>query len=148
MKRVQRYLLAGLTGTAIAVVPWLLLVGWDLSKVDAQGHLIAGRSDADVAMPMAVTLAIVVAIGLALVMRARDRSGTVFGAAGAATWALLFACCAAASRVGGANMWPIGFVMVVLPAAVAAVVVIHVVAHVVARRQVRHRPRSGPATGT
>ncbi len=107
-----------LAGVALAVAAWVVVVPWDMSTVDAAGNDIPGRSDGETGPRIAVVLAVVMAGAVAADVLWRASRPIFLAVAGSATWAFLFAWRAAVSRVGGANMWPIAFVMLVLPAAV------------------------------
>lgn len=97
---------------------------WDMSTVDLAGNHIEGRGDGENGPKIGLALGVVLIVAL-IVDRVRTRSQpVVLAGAGAWTWALLFAWRAAVSRVGGANMWPIGFVLVVAPAAVLGTAVV------------------------
>src|SRR2546423_996151 len=111
---------AGSLGFCVAVGAWLLLVPWDLSELDPNGRPIPGGGGDHFAPRIALAFAVVVAVGLVLAVAIPSMSARRFTMWGGVAWALLFAWRAGASRVSGANLWPVSFVMFVVPAVVAA----------------------------
>lgn len=107
-----------MAGIALAFTAWLVFVPWDMSTVGEAGRRIAGRSDAQTGPKIGLALALILVVALVVEVRRGDARPLPMAAAGAATWAVLFAWRAAVSRVGGANFWPIAFVFIVAPAAV------------------------------
>jgi hypothetical protein len=119
----SRPLLWVIAGVALAIGIWLLLVPWDLSEVDLQGRDIDGGADENWER-IAGVLAVIVLVGVLLAL-VRPWSGVVpLTVAGAASWAGLFAWRASVSRVSGANLWRVSFVMMVVPAALATVILV------------------------
>ena len=115
------------TGRFLTLVVWAVFVPWDLSET-APG----GGGD-DYAARIGLVLLVVTAVAVSLVLSGRS-GATWFGAAAAGTWAILFAWRAAVSETSGANMWPIAFVFIVLPAAAVANLAVQVSAHWRSRR--------------
>ena len=118
-KRWVHDLLAVVVGAAIGFVAWRAIAPWDLSEVDKAGRAIAGGGD-HLAPQIGAALALVTVmycIG-ALVL---DRVPINWACGGSCViWVVLFAWRASVARVDGANFWPVGLVMVVLPAATFA----------------------------
>ena len=106
-----------MAGLALTLLVWVLVVPWDLSE-DATG----GGGD-DYATRIGLVLLIVTVAAVSLVLSGRPKA-TWLGTAAAVTWASLFAWRAAVSGTNGANMWPIAFVFIVLPAAAVANLVV------------------------
>jgi hypothetical protein len=121
-------------GAASAVAAWAAFAPWDLSEVDSNGATIRGGGDhaaPDVAVVLIVLLAFACVVAL---LRPTAPVVELMGGSSIA-WALLWAWRASVSRTDGANMWPVGFVVVVLPAALVAVAVVALVKAVRPGRQ-------------
>jgi hypothetical protein len=97
-------------GLVLTLLAWVMVVPWDLS-VDASG----GGGD-DYATRIGLVLLVVTVAAVSLVLSGQQ-DATWLGTAAAVTWAFLFAWRAAVSETNGANLWPIAFVFIVLPAA-------------------------------
>jgi len=111
--------LAVFVGVAIGFVAWLAIAPWDLSEVDKAGKVIVGGGD-HLAPQIGAALALVTAIYCvgALVS---DRVPITWASGGScAIWVALFVWRSSVARVDGANFWPVGLVMVVMPAAALA----------------------------
>lgn len=131
-------LLWALGGMVFTVILWRLIVPWDLSEIDAEGRAIRGGGD-DSWPLIAAVLAMILLSG-ALV--GYIRSGPIavnFTFAAAAVWVGLFAWRSSAARVAGANLWPVSFVMFILP---GAALVVWVVAQIARWRQAPARGRA------
>lgn len=126
----------GVAGAVCAVVAWLLLVPWDLSTVDESGELIAGGNERG-AGGMIVVFLVIVALGLIVAFRGARATAVTLTASGTTTWMILFAWRTAAARVIGANLFIVPLVVLVLPAAVIAPVVVLAAATVRQRRHAR-----------
>jgi hypothetical protein len=112
-------LVALVVGVAIGFAAWLAIASWDLSEVDEAGRVIAGGGD-HLAPQIGAALALVTAMYCvgAFVL---DRAPILWASAGSCiTWVVLFAWRASVARVDGANLWPLGLVFIVMPAAGAA----------------------------
>jgi hypothetical protein len=111
--------LAVVVGVAIGFVAWLAIAPWDLSEVDKAGRAIAGGGD-HLAPQIGAALAVVTAMYCVAAL-ALDHLPVSWACGGScAIWVVLFAWRASSARVDGANLWPVGLVMVVLPAAALA----------------------------
>jgi hypothetical protein len=123
-----RIFVAALAGAAVAVFAWLVLVPWDLSEVSGDGRMLDGGGD-DNAPQIALVAVAVVAIGLiAIGRRATRADAPAFVAGGLAAWAALFAWRAGVSETSGANMFVVPLVMMFIPVAVVAPLVLRAVA--------------------
>ena len=111
-----------LVGVALTLVVWAVLVPWDLSE-DASG----GGGD-DYASRIGLVLLVMTVSAVSLVLTGR-LDATWFGTAAAVTWACLFAWRVGVSETNGANMWPVAFVFLVLPAAAIANLMVQATAH-------------------
>lgn len=112
--------MAVVVGVAIGFGAWLAIAPWDLSELDKAGRVIAGGGGDHHANEIGAALALVTAMycAAALVL---DRVPITWACGGScATWVALFAWRASSARVDGANLWPVGLVMVVMPAAALA----------------------------
>lgn len=119
---------AFVVGVAVALAAWLLLVPWDLSELDASGAMIEGGGD-DNAGGIAVVALVLLVIGLALTLvQETSPLATVFTVGGYATWAALFAWRAGSARVSGANLYMVPLVIIVIPAAILAPLIVRSVA--------------------
>ena len=117
---VRNQLPAALFGAVASLGTWLLLVPWDLSEIDADGHqLDRGGDDYAGLIALVAGVVIVVAVGLVLAPRTR-RSAVSFAVGGMVTWAALYAWRAGASETSGANMFMIPLLFAVIPVTVAA----------------------------
>ena len=106
-------------GVAIGVGAWLAIAPWDLSEVDGSGRIIAGGGD-HLAPRIGAALAFVTAMYCvgALVL---DRLPIMLAcAASCASWVALWVWRVGVARVDGVNLWPLGLVFVVIPAAAVA----------------------------
>lgn len=127
-RRNRSCVLLAVAGSAGAIAVWLTLVGWDLSEETAQGDHISGGGD-HLAGRMALTLAVVFSLALALGTSRHGQQRAVSFQIGAATaWSLLFAWRAAAARTSGPNLWPIPFVVFVIPLAIITVALVKALA--------------------
>jgi hypothetical protein len=117
-----------MAGAALTLLVWLVIVPWDLSE-DASG----GGVD-EYAARIGLVLVVVTGVAVSLV-RAGRSDARWLGSAAAVTWATLFAWRAAVSEVSGANMWPLAFVTLVLPASALANLLVQAAAHWPNRRQ-------------
>jgi hypothetical protein len=136
-------LTAVVVGVAIGYATWLLIAPWDLSEIDEAGRAIAGGGD-HLAPQIGAALAFLTALYCvgALVS---DRLPIIWACAGScAIWVVLFAWRASVARVDGANLWPIGLVFVVGPAAGCA---FGAVAFCSTLRSRRHRTSQPPFEG-
>jgi hypothetical protein len=123
-----RIFVAALAGAAVAVFAWLVLVPWDLSEVSGDGRMLDGGGD-DNAPQIALVAVAVVAIGLiAIGRRATRGAAPAFVAGGLAAWAALFAWRAGVSETSGANMFVVPLVMMFIPVALVAPLVLRAVA--------------------
>ena len=110
---------AVVVGVVIGFGAWLAIAPWDLSEIDKAGRVIAGGGD-HLAPQIGAALALVTAVYCvgALLF---DRVPITWACGGScAIWVALFAWRASSARVDGANLWPVGLVMVVMPAAALA----------------------------
>jgi hypothetical protein len=110
---------AVVVGVAIGFGAWLAIAPWDLSEVDKAGRVIVGGGD-HLAPQIGAALALVTAMYCvaALVL---DRVPITWACAGSCSiWVALFVWRASSARAEGANLWPVGLVMVVMPAAALA----------------------------
>ena len=114
-----------LVGGAVAEwLAWQAFAPWDLSEVDKLGQVIEpGRGDhlwPQIFAALAVVTVAYVAIGLVW-----GRRLVVAASVGsAATWAFIWSWRAAVSRVVGGNFWLASLVIVVLPTAIGAVLLV------------------------
>ena len=118
-RRWAQDLLAVVMGVAIGIAAWVAIAPWDLSEVDTAGRAIAGGGD-HLAPQIGAALALLTAMYCvgALVS---DRVPITWACGGScAIWVALFAWRASVARVDGANLWPVGLVIVVIPAAASA----------------------------
>ena len=119
---------AVLAGMAVALLAWLVLLPWDLSEVTADGRPIEGGGD-DVGAQLALVAVIVVALGMAVVARPSTRAvAPAFVAGGLWTWTVLFAWRAGAAKTDGANLFLAPLVVVCVPVAVVAPLVVRAIA--------------------
>jgi hypothetical protein len=119
-----------LIGAGVAVISWLVLVPWDLSEVSEDGRGVGGGGD-DNAPQIALVGAVVLAIGLIAIASGRRearRSAPALVAGGLAAWSALFAWRAGVSETSGANLFMVPLVMMFIPAAVFAPLVLRAVA--------------------
>lgn len=122
-----RALVAALTGVAVAVTAWLLLVPWDLSEVTADGRPIEGGGD-DSGSQIALVGVIVLALGLAAVTRTSTRrKAAAFVAGGLGAWTVLFAWRAGASETAGANMFMAPLVVLFVPVTIVTPLVVRAI---------------------
>jgi hypothetical protein len=118
-KRWVKDLLAVVVGVAIGFAAWLAIAPWDLSEVDRAGNSIAGGGD-HLAPQIGAALALVTAMYCVAAL-VSDRVPINWACGGScAIWVALFAWRASVARVDGANLWPVGLVIVVMPAAALA----------------------------
>ena len=114
-----------LVGGAVAEwLAWQAFVPWDMSEVDKVGQVIEpGRADhlwPQIFAALAVVTVAYMAIGFVW-----GRRLVVAASVGsAATWASIWSWRASVSRVDGANFWLASLVTLVLPAAIAAVLLV------------------------
>jgi hypothetical protein len=128
-----RTVVAALTGAAVAVFAWLVLVPWDLSEVSADGQPLEGGGD-DSAPQIALVAVAVVTIGwLAIGRRTTRTAAPALVAGGLAVWTALFAWRAAVSETSGANMFMVPLVMIFVPVAVITPLLLRAVASRLAR---------------
>jgi hypothetical protein len=117
--------MVALVGGAVAEwLAWQAFVPWDMSEVDNLGRVIEpGRADhlwPQIFAALAVVTVAYVAIGLIW-----GRRLVVAASVGAAaTWALIWSWRASVSHVDGANFWLASLVTLVLPAAIAGVLLV------------------------
>ena len=113
---------ASVAGLFLTLAAWVVFVPWDLSETASGG---GGDDDAG---RIGMVLVVVTAVAVSLVLS--ERSGaTWLGAAATVTWTVLFAWRVAVSETSQANMWPVAFVFIVLPAAAIANLVVQASAH-------------------
>ena len=106
-----------IAGLILTVVVWVILVPWDFFEGSSGG----GGDDTGRGLGLSSAWVTVVAVSVVLAGRF---DATWLGTAAAVTWASLFAWRAAVSESSGANMWPVAFVLFVLPAAAVANLVV------------------------
>ncbi len=129
---------AVVVGVAVCLFTWAVSVPWDLSEYDEAGNRIAGGGD-DNAGAIAGVVLVLLLVGLVAVYRA-PRLGRIAAIASFATWAILFAWRASVSRVAGANLWPVSFVMFIIPAVIVASTIVTVVERRIAIRRIDTMP--------
>jgi lipopolysaccharide export LptBFGC system permease protein LptF len=117
----------------MAVVAWVVLVPWDLSQADADGNRIGGGAD-DAWGRIALVLAVVVVVAAALVFMRAHRYAVGVASAGAFTWVVLFAWRVGTARTVGANLFLVPLVVMVVPGALIAVVLVAALDHSRQRR--------------
>lgn len=122
-------------GTAVCLVLWILIAPWDLSELDTAGNVIDNGGDGH-ATTIFTVLSVLIALGIGAVL-ASPRLGRIAAIAGFVTWALIFGWRAAVARVIGANLWPLSFVYIVIPAVFLAATVVLIIEG----RVVKHRSR-------
>jgi hypothetical protein len=118
-KRWVTALSAALVGATLGFAAWLAIAPWDLSEVDKAGRVVVGGGD-QLAPQIAAALVVVTAMYCvgALVS---DRVPILWACgASCAMWVALWVWRASVARVDGANLWPVGLVLAVLPAAALA----------------------------
>jgi hypothetical protein len=113
-------------GIAASVAAWLKLVPWDLSEIDALGRPSPGSADAN-APAIAAVIGIVLVVGVLLAILL-PKGSWGFAVGGSIAWAALFAWRAAVGRAVGVNLWPVSFVMFILPAVAFVVLLVRAVA--------------------
>lgn len=130
-----------LVGACLAALLWLVVVPWDLSTVDATGRVIPGRGQAANPEMTGVYLA-VLAAGVLMALRGGGRARSAVGltAGGMAMYVLLFTWRTAVARVVGANLFIVPLVILVLPGAIVATLLVAAIT----RYRRRHRPATGP----
>lgn len=123
-----RTIAALVAGAATASIGWLAVVPWDLSEVDEVGRVVQGSGvDGQVLAVAVLGLVVLAGVGLAL-LRPDWGQAVVFTSGGSVAWAVLFAWRASTARTSGANMYLLALVVVVLPLAWLAPVLVRLVA--------------------
>lgn len=110
---------AVVAGALLSLGAWLLLVPWDLSELDADGHMLEQGGD-DYAPMIVLVAAAVIALAVGLLVSPRTRrSAAWFATGGLVAWAVLFAWRTAVSETSGANMFMIPLLFAVIPLTIA-----------------------------
>jgi hypothetical protein len=130
-----------LVGGAVAEwLAWQAFVPWDMSEVDKVGRVIEpGRGDhlwPQIFAALAVVTVAYIAIGFVW-----GRRLVVAASVGsAATWAFIWSWRASVSRVVGANFWLSTLVILVVPAAIAGVLLVRAAVRANELLRARRRP--------